>query len=358
MKAAPAMWPPMSRGFTHVRAPALRPGDTIAVVAPSGTPMDCTSARALRGIAFLEGMGYRVRVMPHATADRVGHRPGEANAMRAADLNAAFRDPDVRLVLGAMGGWMSNGMLPLLDTKALEADPKLVQGHSDVTALLVGLHAATGIVTLHGPQLIPHFGRPTGPNPDTLAAWQRLVMGEPAVPLDIPWPGRFEQELPAWESLADRRGKRDLRPNPPPVVDRPATVEGELLVGNLVTLQVLAGTRWWPSFDRTILAWEEVREDFAAIQRSLWHLREAGALDRMTGMVIGKPLGCSGRPGETFEGIVRDALDGVDFPVAFHHDFGHREPFLAMPIGCKARLNEEGTLTLLEPAVGRGKPPG
>lgn len=337
-------------GFHHVRAPALRAGDTIAVVAPSGTPMECSSPRARRGVAFLEGLGFRVRVMEHASAGRTADRPGAANAMRAADVNAALRDPEVRLVLGAMGGWMSNGMLPLLDTKALERDPKLVQGHSDVTALLVGLHAATGVVTIHGPQLIPHFGRPTGPNPDTLAAWQRLV-SDPGAPQDVPWPARHEAELPAWESRADRRGKRDLRPNPLPVVDRPARVEGELLVGNLATLQVLAGTRWWPSFDRAILAWEEVREDYAAIQRSLWHLRETGAFDRLAGMVVGKPLDCRGRPGETFEGIVRDALHGLDFPVAFHHDVGHREPFLALPVGARVRLGEEGRLTLLEPAV-------
>jgi muramoyltetrapeptide carboxypeptidase len=218
----------------------------------------------------------------------------------------------------------------------------------------VALHASTGVITIHGPQLIPHFGRPRGPNPDTLAAWRRLVMEPSTAPQPIPWPARYEEKLPVWESAADQRGKRDLRPNPPPLVDRPAEVEGELLAGNLATLQVLAGTRWWPDFGDCILAWEEVREDFAAIERSLWHLRETGACDRMAGMVVGKPLGCHGRPGETFEGIVRDALDGLDFPVAFHHDFGHREPFLAMPVGCRALLDEEGKLTLLEPAVSDG----
>lgn len=344
----------MGRGYTHIRPPALRRGDTIAVVAPSGTPMSGFPGRAERAVRFLEAQGYRVKIMPHAKCDPAGP-PGSATKARVSDFNAALRDPEVRMVLGAMGGWVSNGMLPLLDLKAIERDPKIIQGHSDVTALLVGIHAATGLVTFHGPQLIPHFGRPTGPNPDTFAWWRQLVTEPTAKEVPFPWPRRFEDPLTPWESRADRQGRRALHANPPPRVDNPRTVEGELLVGNLVTLQVLAGTEWWPDFGSTIFAWEEVREDFAGIERSLFHLRATGALDDMVGMVIGKPLDCSGRADETFEGIVRDALAGLDFPVAFDWDFGHREPFLAMPVGGRVRLGQDGSLTLLEAAVAKGR---
>lgn len=333
--------------FRHVQPPALRPGDAIGVIAPSGTPLEAYPKRAARGIAVLQALGYEVRVLPHSKHGLAGGRQG-AKA-RADDLNLALRDPEIRLVLSAAGGWCSNAILPFVDYAALADDPKIVQGHSDMTALLHGLHVKSGVVTIHGPQLIPHFGRPHGPNPDTLAWWQELVT-RPRDHLDVPHPRRREETV-VWESRQDRAQRRASHANPIGRVVHPARVAGELLGGNLTTLQVLAGTPYWPNFEGVILFWEEVRESYKQVARALTHLREAGALGHLAAMLVGKPVECTGEPGQSFEQVVLEAVEDLSFPVVFDVDFGHGEPFIGLPVGTRAGLRRDGTLQLLEPVV-------
>ncbi|MCA1813780.1 MAG: LD-carboxypeptidase [Halobacteriales archaeon] len=327
--------------------PQLRPGDTIAIVAPSAPAFGRWRARARRGIDFLTQMGYRVRLMPHARA-RSGHQAGTARE-RAEDLNLAFRDPSVRLVLSAMGGWNSNAVLPHLDYDALRADPKLVQGHSDVTALLQAVTLEAGVVSILGPQLVPHFGRPTGPNWDTLAWWLRIA-GHPTAPGPMPHPELAESSYPGWETVLDRLGPQ-LAPNPPRVAHRARAVEGRLVAGNLVTLEALAGTRFWPRFDGSILAWEEKGEQLGAIERSLVHLREAGAFEGLRGMAVGKPFDCPGTEGQALQDMLLRVTRRYDFPILTGLDFGHGEPFLSLPVGARAAIDDDASFHLLEPAV-------
>ena len=54
---------------------------------------------------------------------------------RAADINAAFADPDVSVVLAAIGGNHSAQLLPYLDFELIAANPKVFQGYSDNTLL-------------------------------------------------------------------------------------------------------------------------------------------------------------------------------------------------------------------------------
>ena len=86
------------------KPPRLRPGDTVAIVTPSYPGPAAWPHRLERGVAELERLGYRVRLMPHAldpggaAADWVAATPEG----RAGDLNAAFADPEVRAVVAAI----------------------------------------------------------------------------------------------------------------------------------------------------------------------------------------------------------------------------------------------------------------
>ena len=70
---------------------------------------------------------------------------------RAADLNAAFRDPSVDAIWCVRGGYGSGRLLPLLDWEAIRKHPKVLLGYSDITALLNPIYARTGLVTFHAP---------------------------------------------------------------------------------------------------------------------------------------------------------------------------------------------------------------
>ncbi len=99
----------------------LRAGDTVALVSPSSA----TDARLDLQLSqeVMEALGFRVTTGAHY-ASRRGHLAG-TDAGRAADINAAFGDPDVRAVIAVRGGSGAARLLPLLDYDLIRANPKL-----------------------------------------------------------------------------------------------------------------------------------------------------------------------------------------------------------------------------------------
>ena len=130
-----------------LKAPRLRPGDAVGLIAPSG-PMDSAQdlQHALDQIALL---GLRPVVGKHAM-DKLAYLAGE-DAARADDVNAFARDPQIRGIFALRGGYGAMRILDRIDYAAFAADPKVVVGFSDVTALLNAVTARTGLVTFHGP---------------------------------------------------------------------------------------------------------------------------------------------------------------------------------------------------------------
>src|SRR3954447_10049403 len=109
--AAPGHASPGSgtHGGKAVRPPALKAGDRVRIVAPA-YPGD---ARLDRGTEILESFGLVVETGDHVY-DTHGYLAG-TDADRLADLNAAFRDPEVRCVFGARGGYGTQRIVDGLD---------------------------------------------------------------------------------------------------------------------------------------------------------------------------------------------------------------------------------------------------
>ena len=124
--------------------PKLRPGDTIAVFSPSSSVTATVPSRYLRGKAFLEAKGFRV-VEGCLTGKQDGYRSGCIQE-RSKELNRLLRDPDVRCIMSAIGGYNSNALLSYIDYDAIRADPKIIIGYSDVTALLLGICVGANMV--------------------------------------------------------------------------------------------------------------------------------------------------------------------------------------------------------------------
>jgi muramoyltetrapeptide carboxypeptidase LdcA involved in peptidoglycan recycling len=68
-------------------------------------------------------------------------------------LNAAFADPTVRAVFASIGGDDAVRVIPHLDDDLVRANPKIVMGYSDTTALLVHIHQL-GIIAFNGPSIM------------------------------------------------------------------------------------------------------------------------------------------------------------------------------------------------------------
>ncbi|WP_042649147.1 LD-carboxypeptidase, partial [Aeromonas media] len=138
--------------MTLLKPPGLRPGDTIGFFSPSSAATAWAPNRFARAKAYLAAQSFELKA-GSLTGERDHWRSGSI-AARAEELNALIRDPEVRAIMSVIGGSNSNALLPYLDYEALKRDPKIIIGYSDVTALLLGIHARTGLVTFYGPALV------------------------------------------------------------------------------------------------------------------------------------------------------------------------------------------------------------
>jgi muramoyltetrapeptide carboxypeptidase len=287
--------------------PALRAGDLVALVAPSGPvgPDRVTSATDV-----LTGWGLRVRVGPHAL-NRHTFLAG-TDDQRLSDLNAALRDPEVRGVLCLRGGYGLQRIVDDVDYAAVRADPKAVLGFSDITALHLGLWSAARLVTVHG----PNAGRLDHDLEET--ARRALMTTEPI------------------QVIADANEETF----PVRVAGR---AEGVLLGGNLTILAASAGTPHAPGPAGAVLLIEDVNEAPYRVDRALVQLGRAGLLTGLAGVAVGQFTGCGG---PAVVDTLRDRLGRLGIPVLGGLPIGHGDHQVAVRLGTPVVLDATaGTLT-------------
>jgi muramoyltetrapeptide carboxypeptidase len=253
---------------------------------------------------------------------------------RLADLNTALAADDVDAIWCIRGGYGVTRILGGVDFTALARRPKPVIGFSDITALLNALTRVTGVVTFHGPTArhpLTAFGR---------RHFER-VLSSPAAP------GRLER-------LVAPAGV--LVPAAPRIVTIvPGRAEGMLIGGNLTLLQCLIGTPWQPAFAGALLFLEDVGEDLYRVDRALSHLRLAGALEQLAGVVVGQFTGLrrsTSDGGLGFDEVLASYFEPLRVPTAAGFPIGHVDDQWTIPIGARAALDAgAGELELLDAAV-------
>ena len=304
------------------RPRALRSGDLVGVCAPAG-PVD--AAALDRGVAELESLGFRVR-RAEGSLERRGFTAGPL-ATRLADLRGLFADDEVKGIFCARGGAGAAALLPHLDAEWFRARPKVFVGYSDLTLLHLFLNRL-GLVTFHGPMVAKDLAA---------RAYDRASLL-----------GTIAGEGDPYRSDAE-----DLLPL------RAGEAEGRLRGGCLSLLAGAAGTPWAleTAGENTILFVEDVDEPPYRIDRMLRQLRYSGALAGVRGIVFGDMKGCSPRLAAdyTLEDVVKEALEGLDVPLALGLSSGHSTgPNVTLPFGVRARLScspAEARFELKERAV-------
>ena len=300
---------------------ALRPGDAVALVSPA-SPLDADKLTTVSALLMEEG--YRVRAFPHAL-DRAPYLAG-TDADRAADLMAAFDDPDVAAVLCTRGGYGCARLFPCLDLDRIAASGKPLIGFSDVTTLHLAL-LRRGVATIHAPMALTlHYPRADW----VVESFRRTLRGEYGAPVNAP----------RAETLVS------------------GVVEGEVIGGCLCLLTDSVGTPEALETEGRILLIEDVEEAPHRIDAMLTHLRNAGLLQRCAGIVVGEMTGTDERVDESIGGmpwreIVRDRIADLGIPAVVDFPFGHaKRGMLSLPLGLRARLDADaGTLVYLERAA-------
>jgi len=272
-----------------IRPAALKPGDSVALIAPAGPALPERVAVATANIAAL---GLRVQEGQSLRAQN-GYFAG-TDAERLHDLHAAFADSTVQAVWCVRGGYGCTRLLPNLDFKLIKHNPKLFIGYSDITALHTAIRQTTGLMTFHAPVAAAPF------TPFSETALRRLF---------------FEGMASDWLPLNDKAYSI-----------RAGTARGPLTGGNLTVLTALAGTDWEPDFRNGIVALEDVGERPYRIDRMLTQLLQATNLRRAAGIALGDFTDCDPKPGEpslTLREVLEDRLGGLGIPVWGGYPFGH-----------------------------------
>jgi muramoyltetrapeptide carboxypeptidase len=295
---------------------AVRPGDTVAIVAPAG-PFDKAALEA--GLAIISER-YRVRYDEHIHS-RVRYLAGDDNR-RFVELTTALTSPDIKAVFCARGGYGAMRLLPRLASWAAEEriPAKPLVGFSDITALHQWLQS-NGIASIHAP-VLTQLGRVPADSPKRLfALLESTGPAEPLVGTDTYVGG---------------------------------TVEGPLLGGNLSVFTRLLGTPFMPPLDGAILLLEDLSEQPYRLDRMWTHLELAGVFRKIRGIVLGQFIGCEPREGGfTAAEVLRDLAAATGVPCASGFPIGHGDINEPVPLGVRVRLEaDEARLTFLEPAVG------
>jgi muramoyltetrapeptide carboxypeptidase len=288
----------------RIRSPALKAGDTVAVVAPAWA---IERHNLERGVHALSAMGFRVKVSPRVL-DRSGVLAGP-DEDRARELQAAFADEEVRGIFAARGGYGCGRILPLLDFEAMTRTPKPFVGYSDETFLLNAMVRA-GMVAFHGPMVAMDFAR--GLSERSVDHVRRLLCGELSY---------FELEA------------RDAV--------QPGSAEGELIGGCLSIMVAMLATPHAPDFRGKVLFLEDTGERAYRVDRMLVQLRQSGALRDAAALVFGaiRPVEGSDAESRAIAEFIAEQTAGLGIPVITGIEVGHDTENLTIPFGVRVRVD-------------------
>ena len=305
----------------HSAVPALPAGGVIALIAPAG-PAELDLNLATQ---WMHARGYQLRVYP-GVWQRDGYLAG-SDAERLRDLHDAFADDSVDAIFCLRGGYGSPRLLDGIDFELLRGHPKPFVGYSDITALHLAITRYAGFVTFHGPML----------NADLLG----------------------NKQAPTESSLLHM-----LSGQQPPTLEHPLAyplttvasgcASGRLLGGNLSMICAVMGTAFELDGEGIILFIEDVNEPLYRVDRLLTHMRLAGKLDRLRGVLVGDVAGVERA---ALERLLTQELGGLGIPVLAGWRSGHCDPNLTLPMGAQVRLDADQQLLVLEQDVVKVKSP-
>jgi muramoyltetrapeptide carboxypeptidase len=305
-----------------VKLPALRPGDTVGIVAPAS---NIKRADLEAGCEALRRAGYQPFYF-ESIVERDLYFAGSVER-RVRELEEMFVRDDVRAIVCARGGYGANYLLKELDLEKIRAHPKIFVGYSDITTLLTYFYDAAGFVSFHGPMAAKDWAHADG------------------------------VDLASWESALSNSTGWDVTLNEGVSGLVEGDAEGILYGGCLSILVASLGTPYEIKTAGTILFLEDLAAKPYQIDRMLMQLKLAGHFDGVRGIVFGEMLDCvqTANQGYTLQDVVMRIVGDLGVPVAFGVRSGHvTSGNITLPFGVRAKLtvrSEHVTLRILESAV-------
>ncbi|HKY07006.1 MAG TPA: LD-carboxypeptidase [Candidatus Binatia bacterium] len=297
------------------KPPRLAAGARIGVIAPAG----CVERKSLEaGMDAIRAAGFQVEPSRNLLATK-GYLAGAAEE-RAEDLTRFFLRDDIDAIFCARGGFGSVQLLPHLSAE-IGRHPKIFVGYSDVTILLNWLRQFCGMATFHAPMVAMDFAR-------GLSATSKIHL---------------------WTLLTGERSNWQVGLGE---VIRAGKAESELMGGCLSMLVTTLGTPYEIDTRGKLLFLEDVGEKPYRVERMLTHLRMAGKLSAVAGVLFGDFTDCEGDSARGIREVVSEMFHDAAYPVVLGMQAGHGAENLALPFGVRMRLDgDRAKLEMLETPV-------
>jgi len=284
---------------------ALQKGDTIAIISPSGYvsyPEKFDVAKE-----YFEQKGFNVKIFPNAK-NKNNYLAG-TDKERISDIENAFLDKDVKMILTSRGGYGAARILDKINYEIINNNPKIFCGYSDITAFHSGIYKKTGLVTFHGPFALFDFGSENIDKYTEENFWNTLTSNK----IDTKITNAFN-----YTSINN------------------GLAEGELIGGNLCVLTSLLGSEFAPDFEGKILFIEDVNEPLYKIDRMLNQLRLNGCFDKIKGLLVGK-FSCEND--EDFETKVKALLKEINIPCGYGFSSSHELQKTTLPLNVNYQID-------------------
>jgi len=313
-----------------IKPPRLQSGDKLALVAPGSY---ISESELQDSIKNLNQLGFEASYSEKILLQS-GYFAG-TDKDRTDDLMEKFSDKRIKGIVCARGGYGCSRILPMLDYDIIRANPKVLIGYSDITALLYGIYQKAGLVTFHGPVGTSTFNdysvnnfKKVLINPERTSLFENSTSGD-------------DENVYGVTTIV--KGKR----------------KGRLVGGNLSIIVSLIGTDFDVDYSNKIIFIEEIGEEPYRVDRMLTQMIQSGKFDNVAGIMMGNFRKCEVKEESALTGksftlmeVLKDRLSSLKIPVVYGMSFGHVKDKFTIPFGILAELDaDKQTFTLIEKAV-------
>ena len=296
----------------------LEKGDIIGVVAPSSPITPDKVEDIEKSKKLMEDAGYKIQFGDYVFIDELGY--GATAKHKAEDINNMFKNKNIKAIFCASGGANCNSTFDYLDYDIIKQNPKIICGFSDSTSITNIIYQKTGLVTFNGSTF------------KALTSWDTDYS--------------YKEVIKRFEHASLELGTKEDKFT----TIRIGTSEGILVGGNLTLTSRLVCGKYNINFKNKILFIEELgyEADAAMVSNCLYYMKQNGVFNDIKGIWVGNYEHTSKIE---LEKILLDTLENeFDFPIIKSNNFGHTDKKTVIPIGTKARINND-KIELIENCV-------
>ena len=302
----------------------------VRLIAPSLSLSLKDKAKIVKAEKYFKSLGYTLTIGKYVF-QKDNYFGCSSIENRVADLMDAFLDKNVEIILCANGGYNVNQILPYIDYKKVQQNPKILIGYSDITALLIAIMKKTTLTTYYGPMLDGF----SSDNEYTLKYFEKILEKKDFFITS-------SKEIYDYQKINGKIKEVTIKNNGMIPIQEGKAI-GKIIGGNLCTLNLLQGTEYMPDLNNSILFLEDDADDYGndvfllEFDRNLESLLQLSNCN-IKGIVFGRFQLCSNMNLDKLKALIRNKSKLKDIPIVYGADFGHTNPMFTLPLGAYCQL--------------------